>query len=518
MRCSAKITHFDLKPIFEMDSRKRVITNNIKYNLVSQGVGFVVGLMMFPFIVSHVGKEVYGAYLLVTTFIGYFGVLDFGVGAAIPKYIAEFVGKDDLKGANKIINASLFFYTIVGFFVATSLLILSFYFDHIFHIEPANVIIMRHLFWVAAGASLLIWPGRTFDSVLYGLQRFDWLSISNIAATILTAISAYFIFTHNLGMVWFVALFYFFIILRCLVSYIIVRYYTLKTAIHFPYFDRETSKMIFGFSFFLFLSGLLSLFIFNFDSFVIGAFASISAVTLYGVGYGLQNGFRAINSFIVGPILPAGAELEGKNEQDKQKELLFRGTKYMTMIFVPGVIITIIFAKLFINNWMGVGFAESILPAQVLISFWMFGSIINVGASLATTKGYVKVFFKINLLNALLNIGLSLALVRPLGILGVVLGTTIPMILVDFPLSLYQILKIMKVSFKDFFNLAIKKNLGVYLFAIIASVLALKFFQPVNVFLTIGEMGIVYGIVMLVGFYFFLSPKERKEILFMIKF
>jgi O-antigen/teichoic acid export membrane protein len=499
-------------------SRKRIISSNIKYNIASQVVGFAVGLATFPFIVSHVGKEVYGAYLLVTTFIGCFGVLAFGEGTALAKYIAEFTGKNDREGTGKIINSTLFFYMIVGFITATALLILSFCFDHIFKIGSADAVIMRQLFWVAAGASLFIWPGRTFDGVLYGLQRFDWLSISNIVATILTGISAYFVFTYNLGMAWFVALFYLFIILRCLVSYIVVRYYTLKINICFPYFDKKTSKMIFSFSFFLFLSTLLSLFIFNFDSFVIGAFTSVSAVTLYGVGYGLQNGFRAINGLMIGPLFPAGADMEGKNEQDKQKELLFKGTKYMTMIFVPGVIITIIFAKLFINNWMGAGFTESILPAQVLIFFWIFSSTINVGASLATAKGYVKVFFKITFLNALLNVGLSLILVKPLGILGVVLGTTIPMVLIDFPLSLYQILKIMKVSFYDFFDMSIKKNLGVYLLAVALSVLALKIFQPANIFLTICEMGIVYGTVILISFYLFLSSKEQKEILFMIKF
>ena len=498
-------------------SRKRIISSNIKYNIINQGVSFAVGLAMFPFIVSHAGKEVYGAYLLVMTFIGYFGVLDFGVGSAVVKYIAEFNGKDDHEGVGKIINSSLFFYIFIGFIVATVLLILSFYFDRIFKVGPANAVIMRQLFWVAAGASLLIWPGRTFDGVLYGLQRFDWLAISNIASTILTGISAYFIFTNNLGMVWFLAISYFFIIVRYLISYIILRYRILKTSICFPYFDKETFKIIFGFSLFVFLAEVLSLLIFNFDNFIIGAFASVSAVTLYSVGYGLQNGFRAINGLLGGPLFPASAQMEGRNEQDKQKELLFKGTKYMTMIFVPGVIITIIFAKLFINNWMGPGFTESILPAQVLISFWLFNNTLQVGSGLLVAKGNVKVIFKLSVLAASLNLGLSLALVKPLGILGVVLGTTIPMVLVSFPLYLYQVLKAMNVSFKDFFNLAIKKNLGVYLFAIIVSVLALKTFQPANIFLTICEMGVVYGIVILIGFYFFLSSQERKEILFMIK-
>jgi len=501
-----------------MISRKRAISSNIKYNILNQGVGFVVGLMLFPFIVSHVGKEVYGAYLLVTAFIGYFGVLDFGVGTAVAKYIAEFVGRDNLEKAGKVINASLFFYIVVGLIVTAILLILSFSFDHIFKIGSADVVVMRQLFWVAAGASLFIWAGRTFDSVLYGLQRFDLIAVNSIASTIFTAIFAYVIFTHNLGIVWFLAASYFFIIVRYLISYLIIRYHLLKTNTFSLYFDKKTLKIIFGFSFFLLLSNVVTLLIFNFDSFVIGAFVSVAAVTLYNVGYSLQNGFRAVNSLIFSPIFPASAQMEGKNEEDKQKELLLKGTKYTSLIFTPMVIITIIFAPLFINNWMGLDFAESILPAQVLMSFWLFSTVLQIGSSQLMAKGYVKVIFKISALNAFLNVGLSLLLVKPFGILGVALGTAIPMILVDFPLYLYQMLRALKVSLKEFFNLAIKKNLGVYLVAVIVSFLAIEIFQPTNVFLTIGEMGIVYGIVMLVGFYFFLSSKERQEILFMIKF
>jgi len=259
------------------------------------------------------------------------------------------------------------------------------------------------------------------------------------------------------------------------------------------------------------------LFIFDIDNFVIGAFASVSAVTIYGVGYSLQKGFRMINSLIGSPLFPACADMEGRNEYDKQRELLFKGTKYMTLFFIPLVIVAIIFAELFIINWMGDDFMPGILPAQVLLSFWIFNSIIQVGSGLLAAKGFVKIIFKINLLNALLNLGISLLLVKPLGILGVALGTTIPMILVGFSLFLNQILKVMKVNFKDFFNLVIKKNLVVYFITVILSYLALNFFQPANIFLTISEMCIIYGLVILISFKVALSSEERKEILMMIK-
>ena len=497
--------------------RKRIISKNIKYSAVSQAVAFAITLVLFPFIVSHVGKEVYGAYLLVMTFTGYLGVLDFGVTAAVTKYVAEFMGKGDREGAKKIISASFSFYLIIGLISAAILLILSFCFDHIFKVEVANKIIMQQLFWVAAGASLFIWAGRTFDGVIQGFQRYDWLAINNVVAAVLTGASAYFIFSRGLGMVWFLSLSYLFIILKYLSAYIIGRYRLLKEKIKFPCFDKKTFKTIFSFSIFLFLANLVGLLIFDIDNFVIGTFTSVSAITLYGVGYSLQRGFRMVNSLIGSPLFPAGADMEGRNEHDKQRELLFKGTKYMTLVFVPLVIITIIFARLFITNWMGDGFAASILPAQILIAFWLFNNTIEIGSGLLAVKGYVKILFKIGALNALLNLGLSLLLVKPLGIFGVALGTTLPMVLVGFPLLLRQILKVLKVSFWQFFNSAVKKNLGVYLFAIMLSVLALSIFQPANVFLTVAEMGIVYMAVMLIGFWLFLSSEERKEILTMIK-
>src|SRR4030042_3205584 len=170
--------------------RKRIISKNIKYSAVSQAVAFAITLVLFPFIVSHVGKEVYGAYLLVMTFTGYLGVLDFGVTAAATKYVAEFMGKGDREGAKKIISASFSFYLIIGLISAAILLILSFCFDHIFNVEVANKIIMQQLFWVAAGASLFIWAGRAFDGVIQGFQRYDWLAINNVVAAVLTGASA----------------------------------------------------------------------------------------------------------------------------------------------------------------------------------------------------------------------------------------------------------------------------------------------------------------------------------------
>lgn len=496
----------------------RSLSKNIKYNAVSKAITFIVSFALLPFIIFHTGKEIYGIYILVTAITGYLGIMDFGVTGAVVKYVAEFTGKGAFKRVNEIVSASFSFYMIIGFIAAAILLILSFYFDLLFKVEATNKVIATHLFWITAGASVFIWPLRSFEWVLHGFQRYDWLAISNIITTVLTGISAYLIFTNGLSIVHYLFISYVFIISRYAVAYIVVSKRLLREKVAFPYFNRNVLRMIFGFSFYVFLTTLGSILIFQIDDLVIGAFVSVSAVSLYYVGYNLQNALRVTNSLIGGPLFPAYAEMEGKGEYDKQKMMLLKGTKYMALIFTPMVIITILFAASLIKNWMGNGFVESVLPAQVLISFWLFNSISEVGAGMLTAKGYVKVIFKIWAINAFVNLSLSLILVKYFGIVGVALGTTISMVLINFPLVLYQILKVFNLTLKEYFNLTLKSNLGVYLLSAILSLLFQKFLLPTNVWMVFLEMGVVYLLTLVAGYRWALLVKERQEVQAMLRF
>jgi O-antigen/teichoic acid export membrane protein len=492
--------------------RLKAITNNIKYNAVSQITTFIINFLLLPFIVFHTGKELYGAYILVVTFTGYLGLMDFGVGGATVKYIAEFASKDDNKKVNDVISASLTFFTIIGILAAILLFIFSFYFDVVFKVDAHNKIIIKQLFEIAAVASLLIWPGRTFDYALQGFQRYDRFAINNILFTLLTGVSAYFIFANNFGIVCYLGVSSIFTILKYLSAYLIVNKTILKQHVSFPNFNKEVFKIIFNFSFYLFLSSLASILIFNVDSIIVGTFVSVAAVTVYNVGFNMQQGFRMINSLIGGPLFPAYVEMEGRKEYENQKKLLFKGTKYMALIFVPMVIITIVFAKPFIKFWMGEGFLKSVIPAQILIVFWFFNCISEIGSGMLTAKGLVKKIFEIIFLTAIFNFTLSLILVRYLGIIGVALGTTIPMILINFLLTLRLVCKTFKITAREYFYNTIKASLTIFMLAVVLSILICKLFPPDKLWIAIFEMGAVYAITILTSYHYFFPVKDKMEI------
>lgn len=437
--------------------------------------------------------------------------MNFGVGGALVKFVAEFKGKDDTETLNRIINTSLTFYTLVGLVAAAILVGLSFCFNIIFKVSPANCALGQKLLLITAGASILMWPSNTFKGVIQGLQRYDWFATVNALAHICYAILAYFLLIHGFSVMQLMIVYFTSIIAGNFLLSLGVYKNIKDLKIVFPYFDKTTFRMIFNYSIIIFLSSIFTLIIFQTDHFIIGMFVSVSAVTLYAVGSTIQDYIRMINALIGSPITPAASEMDAKGEEAKIRKLLLSGTKYATAVFLPMVIITLFFLKPFITHWMGPGFEASVWPAIALITFWLFNGIQEVGAVILTGKGIIRIFLWTSAVNAIVNLILSLILVRFLGILGVALGTTIPMVLISFPWILSIILKKLKITFREFFNLSLRGNLKFFLLSAILPVITLKFIYPGNLLWTLLEMAGIY-LVVISTYFLFLSRDERFEV------
>jgi len=498
-------------------SKLKLISNNIKYNFLSQVFTLAVYFVLLPFIIAHTGKEIYGIYILVTTFTGYLGLLDFGVSSAIIKFVAEFKGKKEDKKVNEFISATFTFYFLIGLVSMVLLLVMPFCFSLFFKTTVTDKNIIRQFFWIAAIASVVIWPARTFEGVLQGLQKYSWLAVSNFIAALFTGISAYIIFTRGFSIVFYLGVSYIFILLKYIIAYAASKKELATNRIIFPFFDKAVFGKIFNFSLYLFLCSLTNIVIFNLDNFVVGAIVGISAVTLFNVAANLQNVFRMVNSLVGGPLFPVSAELEGQMDQIRQKKLLLKGTQYTTFVFIPMVIITIIFSRHLINSWMGPGFQESVIVAQVLLIFWLFNGILSVGGGILNAKGYVKPLFNIGLINAAFNLILSILLAKRIGILGVALGTTIPMVLFNFPMVLAKIIEVMKIKLSEYIDSCFTQNILIYAVASGLSFILVRFIPPGNIIAVILEMAAAYIGSIFAGYLAF-SRKQKQELMLMLKF
>ncbi|MDD5436301.1 MAG: oligosaccharide flippase family protein, partial [Candidatus Omnitrophica bacterium] len=328
-------------------STVRKIGKNISFMILSRAVAVIVSFFIFPFIVRHVGKEVYGVYLMAMTITGYFGILDFGVMSALTKYVSEYNGKKDLNMVNKIVAASFTFYALIGVVISVLLFICAQHFSNFFKINISDVKVMKELLMVAGASALLVWPLSTFRGTVQGLNLWNVDAVVNIVVQVLNAAAAFILLSSGYGIVQLFIVSQLTMILGSVFLYYISEK-NLSMKIKFPYLDAGTFKTIFSFSVFMFISSVIAIFIFQVHNIIIGYFISMSAITVYAVAYNIQGYFRAINSTLGAPPSTMAPEMEGRRDYEGQRNLLFKGTKYMSAVFIPVVLTMFFFAEPFI--------------------------------------------------------------------------------------------------------------------------------------------------------------------------
>ncbi|MGH9763428.1 MAG: lipopolysaccharide biosynthesis protein, partial [Blastocatellia bacterium] len=194
------------------------------------------------------------------------------------------------------------------------------------------------------------------------------------------------------------------------------------------YLDRRDLTKLFGYSFYAFAIVMGRQLIFYTDSIVIGLFLGTAMVTLYFVASRLVLYLRLLVSEMVGVLMPTTSDLGARDDQDGIRELLVISTKYMLLIAFPVAAVFFSIGGTFIALWMGPEYTSS-TSVLTLLTIAMLAHFMEMPAHtvlLGLCKHRVVALF--TLFQAVVNLGLSIILVRKMGIVGVALGTTIPMV------------------------------------------------------------------------------------------
>jgi O-antigen/teichoic acid export membrane protein len=162
-------------------AKSYTVTKNILYNLVSQFTLLLVGIFTSPYIIHHLGTDAYGVLSLVTVFIGYLSLLDFGLGTAIIKYISEYSARDDKENLEKVIQTSISLYIIIGAAGALIISILASTLATKWLTIPQNLIpITINVIYISALGFFINTMLAIFNSVPVALQRMDLTGTRNL--------------------------------------------------------------------------------------------------------------------------------------------------------------------------------------------------------------------------------------------------------------------------------------------------------------------------------------------------
>jgi O-antigen/teichoic acid export membrane protein len=392
----------------------------------------VVAFFLSPFVVRSLGDSAYGAWVLLGSLVGYMGLLDFGVRGAVTRYIAKFYAEEDHHKASRLATSALIIFLLSGLIAILLAIVLAVAVVPAFQIPP-DLISKARIVVVLGGATIattLI--NGVFEGIIVGRQRFDYTSGITVVAEGLRAIIVVLVLSAGHGLVALAIVQLVISLLRVLAAYIVGHKLYPELRIAFQNWDPETFRLILSFSIYTTLLAASGRIINFTDSLVIGAYLPVSLLTFYAIASNLTIYARSIISGVTFTFTPLTSALQAKGERLELQRIVLKGARFSTLVILPIIATFLLRGDSFIGLWMGPQYGRpSGAVLQVLsLALWAqggFGVVVSTMFGLNRHKGLVPFF----LVEAVVNLGLSIWLVQRVGIIGVAWGTAAPRLVVS---------------------------------------------------------------------------------------
>lgn len=193
---------------------------------------------------------------------------------------------------------------------------------------------------------------------------------------------------------------------------------------------KVNMKSVIGYSFPLFLTVFLNIFINRTDIMMLGYFVDSKDVGVYSIAYRISQLVFFISVSFVGIFAPMVSELHSRNEIERLRSLLKTVARWVLTLSLPIFIILVIYpAK--ILSLFGEEFVEGTNVLYILSISTLFSSVIGLSGHLITMSGRAKLTLVNSLSAAFLNVVLNLWLIPKYGMMGAAIGTAISISVVN---------------------------------------------------------------------------------------
>lgn len=409
-----------------MSTPRKLLVGSISRVVLSLAQ-MAVGFFMMPFLVHNLGDHWYGIWTVVGSTIAYLQMMDLGLSQAVILYLSRYIATQEHDKANRVVNTSMAIYSglSVGVLVITG--VLALFIDRI--LGTADQSSLVSLAVLVLGASLAIeLPFNSFSGIIGAYVRYELLSLVRLFVLIVnTSLTIYFVGQgHGIMALALIQL------LSCVLFntlfYIVSKYCFPGLSVGRRWFDRAIVKDLTHISVWSFLSNLCYLLKYRLDAIVIGVILGPVVVTHYVVGSRLADYFRELlfqATNLSMPILTRYHMLEQQHELRDKLRLLLKINS--TLAFFGGGMIMVV-GQAFIGTWMGARFLDAYPILIVLICAMIIEVALDPARVALAAMGKNRFIALLELSDAGLKVILSLLLIRPYGMLGVAIGTAIPLI------------------------------------------------------------------------------------------
>jgi O-antigen/teichoic acid export membrane protein len=443
--------------------KETLIGRRVMVGTASNFAGQVVALgtlfFLTPFILHRLGSTAYGLWVLIGSVVAYGSVLDFGIWGAIIKYVAEYRARGENDTAQALVATAFRIYAGLGLAVTLLCVIAAAIVPHWLNIPAdqrglAGQLIL--LMGIGAGISL---PGLMPLSILRGLQRYDIVNFVEISASLFTTAATIGLLLLNGGVRGVVIANLAGLFVMLLLSAWFVRRIAPELQFARRGAKHEHVRPILRYSWPLFVKDVASRLQTKTDEITIAAFLPVAAIAPYSIARRLSEATYLLTKQFMKVLLPLASELHAENDFVRLRLIFTAGTRLTLALSLAIGGMLIILARPILTLWVGPAYAfASPLVAILATASFLAAAQWPAGAVLQGMARH-RLLAATSLGSGLVNLAVSIALVRPLGLTGVALGTLIPNT-IEFAIIIPYAMRAIGVSPAKFFKEVLLPILG----------------------------------------------------------
>ncbi len=391
------------------------------------------GLLLFRLTFEHLDTVQFGFFALLWSLFGYTVLLDFGLGFTVQRAVAAATAEGDGSAASRLVATVFWFFAALGagLFLAGWIGADAFLAWSRVPADRAAEFRTASLAFFACLALGL--PAGLFPEVLRGLQRLDlvnWLQIGGTLANVVllgTALLLRWPFASVLLISAATA-----VVPNALAA---VPARRLLPALRWSWrlFDPGAVRGVLAFSVVAYLITFTNVVMARTDQAVIGFSVGVAAIAVYQAGAKVSEMFGLFSIQLQEALTPAAARLHARRDHAALVDLLARGTQLTTAIVVPLGALCLVYLEPLVRLLTGLETVDrATYWTGVALIVATLGSLLTNSCAKRVLMmcGWERRLLWASLVDATLNLVLSLVLVRKLGVVGVAIGTLVPTLLV----------------------------------------------------------------------------------------
>lgn len=481
--------------------RKKRLILNISFSLFYEFIMVCYGFVLPRLYISYYGSNVNGLMTSITKFLGFVSIAELGVGTVVTSNLYKPLAEKDWKLVSQIVASAKRFYRFIALGLAIYTVVLTVIFPLFITNAYSPIYVISLILIISVSSFAQYFFGISYTLVLKANQK-DYVNIILNSITVVLNIVFCSLFILNGSTIH---------IARGVTSIIyVVRPFILMLYVKKNY-DINMHEKVTGEPIKQKWNGLAQHIAYivqdNTDTIVLTVFSTLENVSIYSVYYNVVNGVKKIVNSINSGMSSLLGNVYASDEKEKltkifsQYEWLIH--TFSTLLFGVTAVLIVPFVSVYTRGITDANYIQPLfgLLISTAILLWCYQRPYNMMVQAAIKYKETQIY---SIIEPIINVVISVVLVKSVGLVGVAIGTGCSMA--------YRMVFLMEYLTKDV--LFLKKSqcikrivVDVFMYAII---FAISYFVKLHsltygawIILAIKVFGVAFGITILINLLFY---------------